>query len=110
MAKVKVHGRESAPGAIKRFGVRAVVDETRELLAHRLRATSSTLEFTEEPRDVSLVGDPARLGQVLVNLVANAIDAYEEIGVSGERATNRIRATRRRSPTRSSRIRPRGWW
>jgi signal transduction histidine kinase len=75
---VKTHGREPRPALRERFTVGAVVEETRALLAQRLRVECCALSFTAEPRDVALTGDPARLGQVLVNLVANALDAYEE--------------------------------
>jgi signal transduction histidine kinase len=82
VSKVKMHGRESGSSA-EWFPVRAVVEETKALLVHRLRATGCDVTFSEEPRDVRLRGDRGRLGQVLVNLVANALDAYEERGVSG---------------------------
>jgi signal transduction histidine kinase len=90
IAKVKIHGRE--PSVVReRFTVGRIVDQTRALLAHRLRATGCRLEFEESPADVAVVGEPARLGQVVVNLVGNAIDAYEDAAVA-----NRIvvRATR----------------
>jgi signal transduction histidine kinase len=90
IAKVKIHGRE--PSVVReRFAVSRIVDETRALLAHRLRATGCRLDYEETPADVAVVGEPARLGQVVVNLVGNAIDAYEDAAVA-----NRIvvRATR----------------
>jgi C4-dicarboxylate-specific signal transduction histidine kinase len=78
--RVRVHARDSGPGAAGPFRVQAVIMETEALLAHRLRGTSCELRY-EEDGEVSLVGDATRLGQVIVNLVANAIDAYEDHGV-----------------------------
>jgi signal transduction histidine kinase len=78
ISQVKNHGREPHPGLRRPFAVATVVDETRALLAQRIRLESCTVDLDLEPRDLALVGDPARLGQVLVNLVSNALDAYEE--------------------------------
>jgi signal transduction histidine kinase len=78
ISKVKMHGREPRPTVTERFAISAVVNETQALLSHRLRAASCRLELVEEARDICLVGESTRLGQVLVNLVANAIDAYED--------------------------------
>lgn len=78
ISRVKTHGREPHPDVQQSFTIAAVVDETRALLAQRLRLECCTLDFAAEPPDIVLVGDPARLGQVLVNLVNNALDAYEE--------------------------------
>jgi signal transduction histidine kinase len=83
ISKVKTHGREPRPTAAERFAVSAVVRETEALLAHRLRTASCVLDFAEDPDDVALMGEPTRLGQVLVNLVGNAIDAYEDAGAAG---------------------------
>jgi C4-dicarboxylate-specific signal transduction histidine kinase len=68
-----------------------VLDEVQTLLQHRLRASRCTIEVDAEPRDASVVGDPSRLGQVLVNLVVNAIDAYEEREAADGRIVVRVR-------------------
>ena len=91
ITRVKTHGREPHPALRQRFPVRAVVDETRALLAQRLRLECCELEFEEAPADLSIVGDPARLGQVLVNLVTNALDAYEESHSTESRIVVRAR-------------------
>jgi signal transduction histidine kinase len=85
ITRVKHHGREPHPAWRQSFAVRAVVDETRILLGQRLRLESCALVYEETTPDVTLVGDPARLGQVLVNLVSNALDAYEEKRVAESR-------------------------
>lgn len=81
LSRTKLHGRELVPGIKERFAVKAVVEETHQLLAHRVRATSCVIDYEESPDEITLVGDQQRLGQVLVNLVSNAIDAYEDNGI-----------------------------
>ena len=82
VAKVKLHGWEPRSADVRRFLVSEVVAETRDLLAHRLRSAGCDLHFAEEAAGVSILGDPTRLAQVLLNLVGNAIDAYEDLGSS----------------------------
>ncbi len=91
ISQVKMHGRDAGPAVQDHFCVRGVVDEIRALLAHRLRASGCTVDFAEEPRGVTLLGDPSRLAQVLLNLVGNAIDAYEERGFAGGRIEVSVR-------------------
>jgi len=55
------------------------------LLSHRLRATGCQIEFVEQPAALTIAGDAGRLGQVLLNLCSNAIDAYEDAGILGGR-------------------------
>jgi C4-dicarboxylate-specific signal transduction histidine kinase len=93
ITRVKTHGREPHPALKQRFTVQSVVDETRALLAQRLRLESCDLTFEDEPHGVALLGDPARLGQVLVNLVTNALDAYEERHVESSRIAITARAS-----------------
>jgi C4-dicarboxylate-specific signal transduction histidine kinase len=99
--RVRVHGRESSTVPAASFAIRDVVAETQALLAHRLRSSLCRLDFVEQG-DATLVGDSARMGQVLINLVANAIDAYEErdvlngrieirAGIVGSRCTVTVR-------------------
>jgi signal transduction histidine kinase len=82
VSQVKLHGREPRPIDVRPFAVHTVVNETGNLLGHRLRTASCRLEFCEAPEGVTVVGDPARLAQVLLNLVGNAIDAYEDRGAA----------------------------
>ncbi len=91
ISKVKIHGREHPPAAAARFAVRGVVEEITALLAHRLRATSCHIDFNETPAGVVLTGSAPRFSQVLVNLMNNAIDAYEDAGIDGGRIEVRAR-------------------
>ncbi|MEO6027454.1 MAG: ATP-binding protein [Candidatus Binatia bacterium] len=93
ITRVKNHGREPHPASRRPFTVRSVVDETRALLGQRLRLEDCDLIYEEDPVDVTLVGDPGRLGQVLVNLMTNALDAYEESHATGTRIVIVARAT-----------------
>lgn len=85
---IKAHTRGIEGGPEERFEVRRIVDDVQGLLAHRLRLSSCMLTV-DCPPDVTLFGDPGRLGQVMTNLVTNAIDSYE--GVADSTGAIRIR-------------------
>jgi signal transduction histidine kinase len=90
----KSHLREADNSAALPFAVREVVDEVRRLIAHRLRNDGCRFELSEEPPGLTLIGDRAQLGQVLVNLITNAADAYEDNGIANGRiAINAARST-----------------
>jgi signal transduction histidine kinase len=93
ITRVKNHGRDPSAASRRPFTVRSVVDETRALVQQRLRLECCEVAYEEHPADVTLVGDPGRLGQVLVNLVTNALDAYEESHAIGTRILIAARAT-----------------
>ncbi len=78
--RMKLHSREPGTPTTTPFAVRAVVEDVRGLLEHRLRALDCRIELHESAPGTTLRGDATRLGQVLVNLVANALDAYEDSG------------------------------
>ena len=88
--KVKMHGRDHR-GAVEPFVVRRIVAETEALLAHRLEAAGCELVFDEDPAGITVVGEPARFAQVVVNLTTNAIDAYEDRSGAGGRIEVRAR-------------------
>jgi signal transduction histidine kinase len=67
----------------REFNVGDVIDETRQLLAHRLRLCRCTLRVDVADGTPALFGDAGKLGQVLTNLVTNAIDAYRDAGAEG---------------------------
>jgi len=83
---VKTARRDAAGGGVaERFSVGAVFEDTCALLAHRLRSASCRIDFEADSPGVSMIGNRAQLGQVLVNVVTNAIDAYEDAGVGDRR-------------------------
>ena len=76
---VKSHGRTA--GAAAPFDVGRLLErDLQPLLMHRLRLAGGTLELRLPPALPQLYGDSARLGQVLANLINNAIDACEGLG------------------------------
>jgi signal transduction histidine kinase len=90
---VKAHGREPRSAAPSRILVSAVVTETQALLSHRLRTAACRLDLEEATPGAVIVGDPGRLSQILLNLCTNAIDAYEDFGMTGGRILVELRQT-----------------
>ncbi len=72
-----------------RVGLAAVVESALELLAPRLAAAGIALDWRRPEGPAVVMGGEVRLAQVVVNLIANAIDAME--GRALRRLTIRIR-------------------
>jgi signal transduction histidine kinase len=85
----KVHGSNPGPGTREAFSVSALAGEVHDLLQHRLRAAGCRLDI-EETDAVSLVGGRSAFSQVLLNLISNALDAYEDAGAKEARIVVRI--------------------
>src|SRR5262249_43507819 len=74
---IKAQGR-NAGGPAAWFDIgRLLEGDLQPLLMHRLRLIGGTLELRLPPDLPELYGDASRLGQVLANLINNAIDACE---------------------------------
>jgi len=78
---IKAHTRGADTVQERSFELAQLIEDTRLLLAHRLRLSACAVTV-DCPRGVTLNGDPGRLGQVLTNLLTNAIDAYEGQGTA----------------------------
>ena len=73
---------EPQPPAETPFAPAAVVEEVAELLAPRARAKGLDLAVLVDPRaPEEIVGDPARVRQILLNLAGNAVKFTEAGGV-----------------------------
>jgi signal transduction histidine kinase len=80
---LKLHTRDGQRGEERLFSVLQTIEDTRLLLAHRLRFSGCTLSVSCHIEDPTLHGDPSKLGQVLTNLVGNALDAYKDANRRG---------------------------
>jgi two-component system C4-dicarboxylate transport sensor histidine kinase DctB len=65
--------QESEP--VTRVDLTQVIDQALELSEARLRQEAVTLDYTPPAGPVHVMGGDVRLGQVLVNLISNAVDA-----------------------------------
>jgi C4-dicarboxylate-specific signal transduction histidine kinase len=87
--KAHVRGRRGDP---EPFELRALIEQgLQPLVMHRLRLAGGTLAFRLAPDLPPLRGDRGRLGQVLANLITNALDAAE--GLPPERQRIEVEAT-----------------
>jgi signal transduction histidine kinase len=80
---LKAHTRDLHRNQQVEFSILQTIEETHSLLSNRLRLSQSTLTVTCMAATPIVYGDPGKLGQVLTNLVANAIDAYKGTGKNG---------------------------
>jgi signal transduction histidine kinase len=80
---LKTHTRNLQPGEARPFSVMHVIEDTGVLLSHRLRLSQCSLIVSCSAAHPILYGDPGKLGQVLTNLIVNAIDAYLDKKITG---------------------------
>ncbi len=80
---IKNHSRAAERAVMVEFRLADLLEETRLLLEHRFRVTDCWLEQSIVPPDLRLKGDPAKLEQVLANLMTNAIDSYDKARTGG---------------------------
>jgi signal transduction histidine kinase len=79
--KINALGREELHE--REFSLPELIEETYQLLAHRIRLCECSVQVSVAPDTPALFGDPQRLGQVLTNLITNALDAYRETPAGG---------------------------
>jgi signal transduction histidine kinase len=80
---LKLHTRDLQHGEERNFSVLRAIEDTRLLLSHRLRLSRCSLTVSCKEPQPMVHGDPSKLGQVLTNLIGNAIDAYSETKSGG---------------------------
>ena len=78
IGSLKLHTRALQNADVKSFPVLQIVEDVGLLLSHRLRLSQSRLVVECSSENPQLQGDPSKLGQVLTNLLSNAIDANSE--------------------------------
>jgi signal transduction histidine kinase len=84
---------------------RALCDRAMQLLAHKAEAAHVELVLDFPTRDPQLDVDPAKIEQVLLNLMVNGIEALPSRGDDGDgtqpRETVTLRVRRQPRPTRT---------
>ena len=78
IGSLKLHTRALQNMDVRSFSVLQIVEDVGLLLSHRLRLSQSRLVVECSSENPQLHGDPGKLGQVLTNLLSNAIDANRE--------------------------------
>jgi PAS domain S-box-containing protein len=82
------------PPVRKEVSIRNVCERATQLVGARAEAAHVAIESDLPSRDIVLLADPAKLEQVMLNLLANAIEALEPGG--GGRVVVRVRRQPRR--------------
>jgi len=80
---VKAHTRGYEDAPTQTFAVDKVLRETEALLQHQVATSGCRLRLEVAPGMPALRGDPTKFGQIVTNLITNAIDAYEDAGRVG---------------------------
>lgn len=88
---IKAHTRNLDAVEERAFDLPRLIEDTRLLLSHRLRLSSCSVHV-DCPPNLTLYGDPGKLGQVLTNLITNAIDAYDDHGSADGRIAIQVEA------------------
>lgn len=80
---LKLQTREVKQGEEREFSILQSIEDTKLLLSHRLRNSQCTVTVACSATAPTLRGDPSKFGQVLTNLIGNAMDAYKDTGKNG---------------------------
>jgi len=67
----------SRESVINLFSLNQEIDQVIQILAYKARRTNVTIEFFPAP-EIKLKGDAIKFSQIIINLLANAIEACEE--------------------------------
>ena len=66
--------------AMQSIAISTIVDNTLQLLSHRLKSYDVTIELSRPHQVPPVQADPEQLKEVLVNLMVNACEAFEQRG------------------------------
>lgn len=77
ISSVKNHTRNLNGENIETFYISDVIEDTRVILNHQIKQSGCVIEVQDRER-IAIKGDPGKFGQVLSNLIINAIQAYSE--------------------------------
>ncbi len=91
VARIKGQGHEPGERDVRRFALSEAIADVTALLDHRLRASACRLDVDGETEAITMVGDVGQLTHLLVNVVDNAIGAYEEMAERDGRIEIRAR-------------------
>ncbi|SDE95455.1 two-component system, NtrC family, C4-dicarboxylate transport sensor histidine kinase DctB [Salipiger thiooxidans] len=69
---------KAEPEPARRVGLAAVVEGALEVLARRIEATGTEIDWRRPERATVVMAGDVRLGQVVVNLLSNAMDAMAD--------------------------------
>ncbi|MFA5023729.1 MAG: HAMP domain-containing sensor histidine kinase [Patescibacteria group bacterium] len=67
----------SRESSLKSFSLNEEINQVIQILAYKARRANTLINFTA-PAETNLYGDPIKFGQIITNLLCNAIEAGEE--------------------------------